>query len=100
MRARRDKDAVALLGRALLAHASAANCQVAVIDGRGAPWASATFGGERVTVTLEGGSGLDSWVASLPGADLQVRGYYIADLRVAGRTGSRAELEGLLIEAA
>lgn len=47
-------------------------------------WASVTFGGARhcLTVEVPAGPALDRWLASLPEADLPIRGHLVADVEI------------------
>lgn len=91
----------ARLGRALVAGARAAGCDLAILDTSSRPWASATFVGERVDLTMRCQDGpAEAWLATLPDADLSVRGCFVADLAVRGVAGQEVRLKALLLRAA
>lgn len=72
-----------MLARALVANARDAGCDVVMTDAGVRRWASATFTGERIAMTLHRHGGpVEAWLATLPDAELAVRGCLLADLTV------------------
>lgn len=94
---RRERDAAALLGRALLASGKAAGCAVELADMRSRNWVSATFAGERVTLTLRVANGAKAWLAGLPEAELPLPGCFVAELEVSAGEDGTAFLEALIL---
>jgi hypothetical protein len=78
----RGPDAATSLERALLAHARASGCPVALVSSGCTRWASATFAGMRhmLDVRARASSALDGWLAGLPEAEFTLRGHLVADL--------------------
>jgi hypothetical protein len=72
--------------RALRRHAEGAGVTLAVTGWQSRPWSSALFTGHRLSVTCTV-DGADAWLAALPEADLPMRGFYVADLRVLTEAG-------------
>ena len=75
-------DPLRLLFRALRCSAAAAGHTVTVAHDKETPWSSATFVGVQYQVTVTGNA-LDAWLATLPDADLPIRGHFVASLEVA-----------------
>lgn len=100
----RGPDAETLLRRALEASAEAAGCSVTLAESDWTRWASATFTGARHLLSLAAppSPALDAWIASLPEAELRLRGHLVADLVVehVGRAGDAVtvSLEVLTVE--
>lgn len=80
----RGRDAAAQIARGLVASARAAGLSVAVANVSGRPWASATFVGSQVALTLcaPRASALGRWIADLPLAEVAMRGYLLASLGI------------------
>lgn len=80
----RGPDAAVLLGRALRGLATAAGCPVRIAANEGRDWSSATFAGMRHRVVLAAppSAALDRWLATLPEADVPLRGHVVSDLTV------------------
>lgn len=98
---RRELDIAAMLGRTLVSGARAAGCELTVQEATGHSWASATFVGEQVSMTLHVGQGsLQAWIATLPEADLVVQGCVVADLTVRSFVAPTVKLEALVLRAA
>jgi len=95
----RGPDAAALLERRLRIAAEAAGVAIAIVDSAWTPWASATFNGARHRLSLwSEDAGFASWLATLPDADLPLRGHLVADLVVANADESTATIEVLTVE--
>lgn len=100
----RGPDSGTLLGRALVAAATAAGCPVMLASSDWSRWQSATFTGARHMLTLEASPSfqLDAWLTALPDAEFRLRGHLVADIAVAQieRAGGRVVLclEALTIE--
>ncbi len=99
----RGPDAATLLERRLRIAAEAAGATIAITASDWVRWASATFNGARHRVTIAGeGARFEAWMATLPEADLPVRGHLVADLAVAARRdtadGVAFDLEVLTVE--
>ena len=98
----RGPDAGTLLVRALRTMGAAYAAQVESIVAR--PWASATFVGTRLRVSLIGPAvpGFRSWLDSLPEAEFVLRGHLVADLAIDSvesiAEGVRATLTVLTLE--
>jgi len=90
-------DATTLLTRLLAARAAAANVTWVVRDWRTRPWASATFVGERHEALVEVAGNATAFIASLPEADLPVRGHLVADLAVASVAPQLYRLTALVL---
>ncbi len=87
------------IARALVASAApfAVSPELRAVDER--PWASATFAGSRLTITLAlAGGDPAAWLASLPEANLPIPGRLVADLVVRSASNTTATLEMLLLE--
>lgn len=97
MKARREPDASALLGRALGANASAAGVAVEVADARVRPWSSAIFTGERINLTLRVAPGAAAWIAVLSETEMPMRGWFVADLVIASTTVDELTVEALVL---
>ena len=80
----RGPDAATLLARALTGSAAAAACPVTLVSSDWSRWASATFTGARHSVVLSAppSPALIAWIATLPEAELVLRGHLVADLSV------------------
>lgn len=91
--------AIARLLRALHQNAETYQVAIEVIGHEEQPWASATFAGHRLrlTLALEGGD-RQCWLSALPQAELPVRGAFVADLHVEHRTEDTARVAILLID--
>ena len=78
----RGRDAEARLGQALQLAGHAAGLAVAVTDSRARAWASATYVGTQVTLTLcaPRAAALGRWLSDLPLAEVSMRGYLLASL--------------------
>jgi len=66
-------------------------------------WASALFTGTRLTLDLavdDDGDLFDQWLADLPERELSLRGHFVADAEVTGRSANAATIEILAIEEA
>jgi len=88
------------IDRTLTASAAMHGIALHVRDIRERAWASATFVGARLTIALAiTGADPAAWLAALPGQDLPVPGYLVADLVVIDATDVSATLELLLLEA-
>jgi hypothetical protein len=99
----RGPDAATLLDRRLRIAAEAAGVTIRVVRSDWTRWASATFGGARHQLTIVGnGDRLGAWLATLPDADLPLRGHLVADLAVVARRrgddGIEVDLEILSVE--
>ncbi len=95
----RGPDAGTLLDRRLRIAAEAAGVTIAITDSDWVRWSSATFSGARHRVTvMSEDAGLDPWLATLPDADLPMRGHLVAELVVAGRRPGAADLDVLTVE--
>ena len=81
-------DLNAQLERALVRTAADAGIVLAVTATAATPWASVTFTGarHRFTLVVAPSSALDGWLASLPEAELRLRGHLVADLAVLATT--------------
>ena len=93
-------DPGALLARAIAAYARKLGSTVTVRATRTRPWASATFDGEQVELTIHHDGADHAWLRGLPEAELTVRGYLAADLAVGSADASTVTAEALLIRAA
>ena len=91
----RGPDAATLLDRALAASASLCGVAAHVVETESTRWASATFSGARhvLTVEVESSAAGTEWLASLPEADLPIRGHLVADLAVVRHARSAARIE-------
>lgn len=99
----RGPDPTTLLERRLRIAAEAAGVSIAIPESVWTPWASATFNGARHRLTLRSDdAGFAPWLATLPDAELPLRGHLVADLIVTGGTagpdGSMATIEVLTVE--
>ena len=95
----RGPDVATLLERRLRISAEAAGVSVGIVAGDATPWASATFNGARHQLTLESAdAGFAAWLATLPEADLPLRGHLVADLTVAHAADGVARIEVLSVE--
>ncbi|SEN27470.1 hypothetical protein SAMN05192583_2440 [Sphingomonas gellani] len=100
----RGRDAVAQISRALVACAGRSGLAAHVEEASGRTWASATFVGTRVTITLVAPRAptLGRWIADLPRADIPMRGQLLASLaidRIEDDGASvRTDLTALVIE--
>jgi hypothetical protein len=90
----RGPDAATLLARALTRSAAVAECPVTIVTADWSRWASATFTGARHSVTLSAppSPALIAWIATLPEAELVLRGHLVADLSVAAARHVDAEI--------
>lgn len=95
----RGPDATTLLERRLRIAAEAAGVSIEIVASESTPWASATFNGARHHLTLNSDdAGFAQWLATLPDADLPLRGHLVADLIVMGMAGRTATIEVLTVE--
>jgi len=98
-------DAGSLLADALTQTALRSGCPATILGSRSEGWASATFAGARHAITLGADAcpALDRWLATLPEAELPLRGHLVADLAVTARRQRQAavefDLEVLTVEA-
>lgn len=64
-------------------------------------WASALFTGKRLTLDVVVGDDcdlFDQWLAEFPERELALRGHFVADAEVTGRSAGTATVEILAIE--
>ena len=95
----RGPDVTALLERRLRISAEAAGVSIGIVAADAIPWASATFNGARHQLTLESVDvGFALWLATLPEADLPLRGHLVADLIVTHAADGAAKIEVLSVE--
>ncbi len=95
----RGPDAATLLERRLRIAAEAAGVTIAIPQSDWTRWASATFVGARHRLTLASDDpGFGDWLATLPEAELPLRGHLVADVVVLRATGAVAEVEVLTVE--
>ncbi len=95
----RGPDVTTLLERRLRIAAEAAGVAIEIVASEATPWASATFNGARHQLTLAStDAGFAAWLATLPEADLPLRGHLVADLIVTGGDGRVATIEVLSVE--
>lgn len=83
-RAPDPSDAAPILDRALVASAASAGLAACVLDHRSVAWSSATFVGERHSLTMSIAGEPAAWLAVLPEAEFALRGHLVVDLHVAG----------------
>lgn len=91
-------DPTILLVRALRVSARAEGATAFTIASDEQPWASATFTGTRhqLDLVVDHDAAGEQWLAALPGLDLKLRGFFVADLRVERRADT-VQLEALTI---
>lgn len=95
----RGPEVTTLLERRLRISAEAAGVSIEIVGSRSTPWASATFNGARHHLALESAdAGFAPWLATLPEADLPLRGHLVADLIVPGAGDRSATIEVLTVE--
>lgn len=96
----RGPDAATLLERRLRIAAEAAGATIAIVESAWTSWASATFNGARHRLTLRSeDGGFGPWLATLPDAELPLRGHLVADLVVTDSPDrSTATIEVLTVE--
>lgn len=79
----RGPDVATLLERRLRISAEAAGVSIDIVASKWNGWASATFIGAQHQLTIESSdAGFAAWLATLPDADLTLRGHLVADLSV------------------
>lgn len=99
----RGPDVSTLLERRLRIAAEAAGVSIEIAASTSTPWASATFNGARHHLTLDltlagEEAGFAQWLATLPEADLPLRGHLVADVIVTRTTERAATIEALTVE--
>ena len=95
----RGPDVTTLLERRLRIAAEAAGVSIGIVACTATPWASATFNGARHRMTIESAdAGLAAWLATLPEAELPLRGHLVADLVVTHAADGVARIEVLSVE--
>ena len=72
----------------------------AAILQRSRDWASSLFSGVRLTVEVAASENesFETWLANLPEADFQPRGYFVASADLIERRAGAAVVEFLLVE--
>lgn len=72
------------LARAIVAHAAAAGCAARPLSIDERDWASATFTGVRLRISLAGDASpaLDAWLAAVPDAEFDIPGHLVADMAI------------------
>ena len=90
----------AQLAKAIVASARGSGVAIAVEEHRSRPWASATFVGAQhgLILVADDAAGLGDWLATLPDAELALRGNVVASLAVDAVDGTRATLAVLTLQ--
>ncbi|CAN5453374.1 hypothetical protein BH09PSE4_BH09PSE4_13760 [soil metagenome] len=95
----RGPDVGAKLSRALIRSAAEAGGAIEIDEAESTPWASATFIGERHSLTARGAfAKLSRWIEALPDAEFEIGGHIVVSLDVVEASADRLRIELLILE--